>query len=52
MNEDGTDKENLTNTPSYEKFPQFSPDGSFLIFQGWQNGKMEIFLLVFWKKIS
>tara|TARA_Y100000591_G_scaffold308443_1_gene308756 strand:- start:75 stop:1157 length:1083 start_codon:yes stop_codon:yes gene_type:complete len=43
MNEDGTDKENLTNTPSYEKFPQFSPDGSFLIFQGWKNGKMEIY---------
>ena len=43
MNEDGTDKENLTNTTSYEKFPQFSPDGSFLIFQGWQKGKMDIF---------
>ena len=45
MNDDGTNKENLTNTSSYEKFPQFSPDGSFLIYQGWQNGKMEIFFL-------
>ena len=43
MNDDGTQKENLTNTTSYEKFPQFSPDGSFIIYQGWQKGKMEIF---------
>ena len=45
MNYDGTNKENLTNTSQYEKFPQFSPDGSFLIYQGWQKGKMEIFFL-------
>jgi len=45
MNDDGTDRENLTNTVGYEKFPQFSPDGSFLIYQGWQKGKMEIFFL-------
>ena len=45
MNDDGTNKENLTNSPAYEKFPQFSPDGSFLIYQGWQKGKMEIFFL-------
>ncbi len=45
MNIDGTDKENLTNSSSYEKFPQFSPDGSFIIFQGWQKGVMEIFFL-------
>ncbi len=43
MNYDGSQKENLTNTASYEKFPQFSPDGSFIIYQGWQKGKMEIF---------
>ena len=45
MDEDGSNKENLTNTTSYEKFPQFSPDGSFLIYQGWQKGKMDIFFL-------
>ncbi len=45
MDEDGGNKQNLTNTPSYEKFPQFSPDGSYLIYQGWQKGKMEIFFL-------
>ena len=45
MNDDGTNKENLTNTSGYEKFPQFSPDGSFLIYQGWQKGKMEIFFI-------
>ena len=45
MNDDGTNKENLTNTLSYEKYPQFSPDGSFIIYQGWQKGKMEIFFL-------
>ena len=45
MNDDGTNKENLTNTSTYEKFPQFSPDGSFLIYQGWHKGKMEIFFL-------
>ncbi len=45
MSDDGQKKENLTNTPSYEKFPQFSPDGSFIIYQGWQKGKMEIYFL-------
>ena len=45
MNDDGTNKENLTNTTGYEKFPQFSPDGSFLVYQGWQRGKMEIFFV-------
>ena len=37
MNPDGSGRENLTNTDSYEKFPQFSPDGSFII----KVGKME-----------
>lgn len=45
MDTDGGNKENLTNTSTYEKFPQFSPDGSFIIYQGWKNGKMEIFFL-------
>ena len=43
MDEDGTNKENLTNSPNYEKFPQFSPDGSYIIYQSWIAGKMEIF---------
>ena len=43
MDFDGNNKINLTNTSSYEKFPQFSPDGSFIIYQGWHKGKMEIF---------
>jgi len=43
MNADGSDKQNLTNSPYYEKHPQFSPDGSFIIFQAWKKGKMEIF---------
>ena len=43
MDYDGGNKENLTNTTGYEQFPQFSPDGSFIIYQGWQKGKMEIF---------
>ena len=45
MNDDGSNKQNLTNTSMYEKFPQFSPDGSYIIYQGWQKGKMEIFFL-------
>ncbi len=45
MNDNGESKENLTNTPSYEKFPQFSPDGSFIIYQGWNKGNMDIFFL-------
>ena len=45
MSDDGTGKENLTNTNSYEKFPQFSKDGSFIIFQGWNKGKMDIYFL-------
>ena len=43
MNSDGSNKKNLTNTPYYEKYPKFSPDGSFIIYQAWQKGKMEIF---------
>jgi Tol biopolymer transport system component len=34
---------NITNSPWYEKNPQFSPDGSFIIYQAWEKGKMEIF---------
>ena len=45
MNDDGTNKENLTNSLGYEKYPQFSPDGSFIIYQGWQKGKKEIFFI-------
>ena len=43
MDSDGANKENLTNSNSYEKYPQFSPDGTSIIYQGWQGGKMEIF---------
>jgi len=43
MNIDGSKKINLTNSTFYEKYPQFSPDGSFIIYQAWQKGKMEIF---------
>ena len=43
MDFDGGYKINLTNTDSYEKFLQFSLDGSFIIYQGWAKGKMEIF---------
>ena len=43
MNSDGSGKKNITNSPWYEKYPQFSPDGSFIIYQAWQRGKMEIF---------
>tara|TARA_Y100000748_G_scaffold34750_1_gene25686 strand:+ start:384 stop:1454 length:1071 start_codon:yes stop_codon:yes gene_type:complete len=46
----GENRENLTNTYSYEKFPQFSPDGSFFIYQGWQNQVMEIFFMNFLDK--
>ncbi len=45
MNSDGGKKINLTNSSSYEKFPQFSPDGSFIVYQGWQKGKMDIFFV-------
>ena len=43
INSDGTKKKNITKTTGYEKFPQFSHDGSFIIYQGWQKGKKEIF---------
>ena len=45
MKSDGSDKENLTKSKSYEKFPKFSPDGTFIIYQGWSKGKMDIFFL-------
>ncbi len=45
MKSDGSDKENLTKSKSYEKFPKFSPDGSFIIYQGWSKGKMDIYFL-------
>jgi Tol biopolymer transport system component len=49
MNFDGSGKINLTYTPWYEEYRQFSPDGSFIIYQTWfkaGRGKpytMEIF---------
>jgi Tol biopolymer transport system component len=43
MNDDGSDKINITNSPGYDKYPQFSLDGSFIIYQAWQSGKMEIY---------
>ena len=43
MDYDGDRKQNITKTSGYEKFPQFSHDGTFLIYQGWIRGKMEIF---------
>ena len=45
MNGDGSSLVNLTKTNGYEKFPQFSPDGTFIIFQGWNKGKMDIYFL-------
>tara|TARA_B110000438_G_scaffold301275_1_gene355743 strand:- start:438 stop:1517 length:1080 start_codon:yes stop_codon:yes gene_type:complete len=45
MNSDGSGKKNITNTSFYEKNPQFSPDGSFILYQGWKRGKMEIFFV-------
>jgi Tol biopolymer transport system component len=45
MDIDGSNKKNITNTSWYEKYPQFSPDGSFIIYQAWQKGKMEIFII-------
>ena len=42
MDSDGKNKENLTKTDGYEQYPQFSPDGSFIIYQGWHKGKMDI----------
>ena len=29
---------------SYEKFQEFSPDGSFIIYQGWNETKWTFFL--------
>ncbi len=43
MDYDGGNKENISMSPSYDQFPQFSPDGSYIIYQGWERGKMEIF---------
>ena len=43
MDIDGSNKINLTNTPYYEKYPQFSPDGTFIIYQDGLEGKKEIF---------
>ena len=45
MNYDGTDKINITNTGVYEKYLQFSPDGTFLIFNRGRKSKMEIMFL-------
>jgi Periplasmic component of the Tol biopolymer transport system len=42
MDYDGGNKQNISMSTSYDQFPQFSPDGSFIIYQGWEKGKMEI----------
>ena len=43
MNYDGENKQNLSMSSGYDQFPQFSPDGSFIVYQGWERGKMEIY---------
>ena len=43
MDYDGKNKQNVSNSSSYDQFPQFSPDGSFIIYQGYEKGMMEIY---------
>ena len=43
MDNDGSNKKNISNTSWYEKKPIFSPDGSNIIYQSWRYGDAEIF---------
>ncbi|MFQ6610829.1 MAG: hypothetical protein ACE5D7_08540 [Fidelibacterota bacterium] len=45
MNTDGSAKRNLSNTYWYEKKPQFSPDGTVIIYQSWKNNNADIFFM-------
>lgn len=45
MNADGTDFENLTNTPESEWVPVWSPDGQRIAFSSDRDGDSEIFLM-------
>ena len=45
MNLDGTDEKNLTNSTIGEWDPQFSPDGTKIIFYSVANGDYEIFII-------
>ncbi len=43
MNRDGTNRRQLTNNPGFETFPDWSPDGEFIVFVAVQDGNQEIY---------
>lgn len=45
MSVDGTDVRNLTNHPAPDQEPEFSPDGTRLLFDSERNGNADIFVM-------
>jgi Tol biopolymer transport system component len=45
MNADGSDQVNLTNSPAWDIFPVWSPDGSKLAFTSTRDGNFEVYVM-------
>ena len=45
MNRDGSSPTNLTNSPAYETFPTWSPDGLRIAFVSNRDGNFEIYVM-------
>jgi Tol biopolymer transport system component len=45
MNADGSQKRNLTNHPSFDSYPSWSPDGTKLVFYSDRDGDREVYVM-------
>jgi len=45
MRPDGSEVQRLTTHPYSDGYPQWSPDGQWIVFESWRDGNNEIYLM-------
>ena len=45
MNADGSNPQNITNSPSLESYPSWSPDGKEIVFHSDRDGNLELYVM-------